>query len=86
MYIENVRIHQITGRVVVSVTFSVSFRVNIAVFWNVTTFWLVICYQLKTELSASTFRVEISNILPEQVVRLTLKAEALGSSANSFTL
>jgi hypothetical protein len=66
--------------------FSVSFE-TLAVFWNVRTFCLVvICYELKTELSASMFRVEISNSLPEQVIRLTMNVEALVSFANSFTL
>jgi len=65
--------------------FSVSFE-TLAVFWNVTTFWLVICYQLKTGLSASMFRAEIPKILPEQVIRLTLNVEALVSSADSFTV
>jgi hypothetical protein len=65
--------------------FSVSFE-TFAVFWNVTTFWLVICYQLKTELSASMFRAEIPKGLPEQVIRLTLNVEALVSSADSFTV
>jgi len=65
--------------------FSVSFK-NIAVFWNVTTFWLVICYQLKTEPSVSMFRVEISNSLPEQVIRVTFNVQALRSSTNSFTV
>jgi len=85
MYIENARIRQITGRAVVVLCFSVSFK-NISVFWNVVTFWLVICCQLKTELSASMFTAEISNIIPEQVIRLRLNVESLGSSANSLTL
>ena len=69
---------------VVVLRFSVNFK-NIAVFWNVTTFWFVICYQLKTELSATVFMVEISNVLPEQVIRLRLNVESLGSSAISLT-
>jgi hypothetical protein len=56
--------------------FSASFK-NIAFFWNGPTFWLVICYQLKTEISVFMFRVEISNRLSEQVIRLTLNVEAL---------
>jgi hypothetical protein len=65
--------------------FSVSFQMNIAVFWNVTTCWLVICYQLQKEFSASIFRVKISNIALEQVILLRLNVVALGSSSN-FTV
>jgi hypothetical protein len=57
--------------------FSERFK-NIAVFWNVTTFWLVIFYQLKTERSVSMLRVEISNSLPEQVIRVTLNTLGTG--------
>jgi hypothetical protein len=83
MNIENARIHQITGECWYLLHISVSLK-NIAFFWDVTTCWLVICYQRQTELSAYIFRVEISNSLLEQVIRLTLNVEAL-VSANSFT-